>query len=150
MFLNNKPNLTAIIKGNENNKNINGKATFYEISNKVLVIIEISGINTSEDICANKFHACHIHDGSDCKYANDKYINVNTHYNSFNCSHGAHNGDLASIYSNKGYSFSVNLYDKFSINDIRGKLIIIHKGSDDFKTNPSGASLEMIACGLIL
>ncbi|MBR1884477.1 MAG: superoxide dismutase family protein, partial [Clostridia bacterium] len=42
------------------------------------------------------------------------------------------------------------LVDKFKINDIIGKTVIIHDGTDDFKTQPSGNAGSKIACGEIV
>ena len=41
------------------------------------------------------------------------------------------------------------LTDKFKIEDIIGKTVIIHDMPDDFKTQPSGNSGKKIACGII-
>lgn len=41
------------------------------------------------------------------------------------------------------------LIDKFNINDIIGKVVIIHDLPDDFTTGPSGNSGTKIACGKI-
>lgn len=41
------------------------------------------------------------------------------------------------------------LLDKIKINDIIGRVIIIHDMPDDFTTQPSGNSGAKIACGRI-
>ena len=41
------------------------------------------------------------------------------------------------------------LTDRFSINDVIGKTVIIHAKPDDFTTQPSGNSDGKIACGVI-
>ena len=41
------------------------------------------------------------------------------------------------------------LLNKFSINEIIGKTVIIHDMPDDFTTQPSGNSGTKIACGVI-
>lgn len=39
--------------------------------------------------------------------------------------------------------------DRFSVEEIVGKTIIIHSNVDDFTTQPGGNSGEKIACGVI-
>lgn len=39
--------------------------------------------------------------------------------------------------------------NKFNLNDIIGKVIIIHDMPDDFTSQPSGSSGAKIACGKI-
>jgi superoxide dismutase, Cu-Zn family len=39
--------------------------------------------------------------------------------------------------------------DRFLPRDIVGKTIAIHLGPDDYKTQPSGGSGTIIACGVI-
>lgn len=41
------------------------------------------------------------------------------------------------------------LLDKIKINDIIGRVVIIHDMPDDFTTQPSGNSGTKIACGRI-
>ncbi len=44
----------------------------------------------------------------------------------------------------------MSFYDKrFSIEDILDRSVVIHQNPDDFKTQPSGNSGAMIACGVI-
>ena len=42
------------------------------------------------------------------------------------------------------------LVNKFNIEDILGKVVIIHDMPDDFTTQPSGNSGTKIACGKIV
>lgn len=39
--------------------------------------------------------------------------------------------------------------DRFTVNEVIGKTVIIHLHPDDFATQPSGNSGEKIACGVI-
>lgn len=40
--------------------------------------------------------------------------------------------------------------NRFKINDIIGRALVIHEMSDDYKTDPSGNSGGKIACGKIV
>ncbi len=59
------------------------------------------------------------------------------------------NGDLPPLIENNGYAYMSVLLNKFSINEIIGKTVIIHDMPDDFTTQPSGNSGTKIACGVI-
>ena len=66
-----------------------------------------------------------------------------------NTMHPSHAGDLVPLLGNQGYAYLV-FYDKrFTIDDIIGRSVIIHRNPDDFATQPSGNSCEKIACGVI-
>lgn len=79
----------------------------------------------------------------------DEFANAKGHYNPENCPHPYHAGDLPPLIENDGYSYMSVLINKFKINDIIGKVIIIHDMPDDFTTQPSGNSGTKIACGKI-
>lgn len=53
------------------------------------------------------------------------------------------------LFGNDGKAFSAFLTDRFTVKEIVGKTVIIHSSTDDFTTQPSGNSGEMIACGEI-
>ena len=81
--------------------------------------------------------------------SNDEFANAKMHLNTTDCSHPFHIGDLPPLIENNGYSYMSVLINKFNINDIIGKVIIIHDMPDDFTTQPSGNSGTKIACGKI-
>ena len=72
-----------------------------------------------------------------------------SHYNPKNCAHPFHAGDLPPLLENNGYAYMSVLVNKFKINDIIGKVLIIHDMPDDFTSQPSGNSGSKIACGKI-
>lgn len=57
--------------------------------------------------------------------------------------------NLPPLIENNGYAYMSVLTNKFKIENIIGKVIIIHDPSDDFTTQPSGNSGTKIACGKI-
>ena len=67
-----------------------------------------------------------------------------------NKEHPYHKGDLPLIYSSNGEVHTDFLINKFNLDDIIGRSIIIHSQSDDFKSQPSGDSGDKIACGEII
>lgn len=48
-----------------------------------------------------------------------------------------------------GKAFSMFMTDRFTVNEVIGKTVIIHLHPDDFAAQPSGNSGDKIACGVI-
>ncbi len=81
--------------------------------------------------------------------SNDEFADAKMHYNLTNCPHPYHAGDLPPLIENNGYSYMRVFVNKFNLNDIIEKVIIIHDMPDDFTSQPSGNSGTKIACGKI-
>lgn len=96
------------------------------------------------------FLVCTYTNGTSCTgNLEDEFANAKTHYNPTNCPHPFHAGDLPPLIENNGYSYMSVLINKFKIQDIIGKVVIIHDMPDDFTSQPSGNSGKKIACGEI-
>lgn len=78
------------------------------------------------------------------------FANALTHFNPYDRPHPYHSGDLPPLFSSGGYAVSVFLTDRFSVNEVLGRAVIVHSSPDDFTTQPSGNSGEKIACGIII
>jgi len=59
-------------------------------------------------------------------------------------------GDLPPLFSANGYAFSAVLTNRFTIDEIIGRTIIIHSSVDDFITQPAGNAGTKNACGKII
>lgn len=141
----------AKIKGDNMYPNINGTVTFKRKDEGVLVTAEIWGLPYENTECNDKIFALHIHNGNSCTgNMSDNFANAGTHYNPNNCKHPAHAGDLPPLFGNNGYAYLSTYTNRFSIDEIIGKVIIIHDKPDDFTSQPSGNSGNKIACGKIL
>lgn len=81
--------------------------------------------------------------------SNDEFADAKMHYNTTNCPHPYHAGNLPPLIENNGYSYMRLFVNKFKLNVIIGKVIIIHDMPDDFTSQPSGNSGTTIACGKI-
>ena len=104
-----------------------------------------------EQNCSGGVFGFHIHEGNACTgNENDPFANAGGHYNPTNCPHPYHAGDLPPLFSNNGYAFMSVLINKFTVNEIIGRTVIIHSQPDDFTTQPSGNSGKKIACGEII
>lgn len=140
----------AHIKGGKDYPNINGFVYFKEVLGGVLLTAKINGLPQSTNSCKGRFFGFHIHEGTSCTgNINDEFSNAKSHLNPTNCPHPFHIGDLPPLIENNGYAYMSVLINKFKINDIVGKVIIIHDMPDDFNSQPSGNSGKKIACGKI-
>ena len=149
-ILNQPPKAAAYIKGSEKYPDIFGRAAFYSIGSSVLVRAEITGLPQSEDKCANPVFAFHIHSGGECSgNTEDPFKNSGMHYNPYGCEHPYHAGDMPPLFGVNGNALLIFMTDRFSIEEIIGKTVIIHRKPDDFAKQPSGNSGEKIACGVI-
>ena len=145
-----RPDAQAIVKGNAKYLGLSGVVRFYQTRRGVLVCVEISGLPEAVEPCGNRIFTFHIHSGSQCTGdSTDPFADALTHYNTGNCPHLAHAGDLVPLFSNHGYAFEVFLTDRFTVCEIVGRTVIVHSGPDDFTTQPSGDAWSKIACGQI-
>ena len=146
-----RPQAMARIKGNALYPNIFGIVRFYQHTHGILVVTEIEGLPNPKNVCSSAIFAFHIHQGSSCTGdETDSFANSGMHYNPQNCPHPYHAGDLPPLFGANGYAFSACLTDRFTLNEIIGRTIILHSSFDDFSTQPSGNSGEKIACGEIV
>lgn len=129
---------------------INGVVTFRQKKNGVLVTAIIYDLPTSSGICKKDVFAFHIHSGSHCTGTkDDPYADANGHFDKNNCPHPSHSGDMPPLFGNDGTAYLSFLTNRFTVDDIIGKTVIIHSSSDDFKSQPAGNPGRKIACGEI-
>ena len=139
----NKPQAIAIISGKNTTRAIKGTVKFYRQSSCVLVVADINGLPHTT---AN-FFGFHIHEGDSCD--GEDFSGSKGHFNPSATPHPKHAGALPPLMlcGNKAHlSF---LTDRFNIDEIIGRTVVIHDMPDDFTTQPSGNSGQKIACGII-
>lgn len=135
----------AEIRGSDDYKDISGLVKFYKTANGVVVYAVVTGLP-----CENSFNGFHIHEGSACSgTAEDPFADVKGHYNPKDTNHPNHAGDLPPLLNNDGNAIALFLTDRFTVEQIIGRTVIIHERFDDFTTQPSGNSGKKIACGEI-
>ena len=144
------PDAAAVIEGSESYPEINGTVRFYRASNGVLVWAEVLGLPYSPAPCEADVFGFHLHSGDSCTGNDtDPFADALTHYDPDSCPHPAHAGDMPPLFGNRGYAFSAFLTDRFTVNEIIGRTVIIHSGVDDFSSQPAGNAGKKIACGVI-
>ena len=145
------PDAHAAVKGSPNFPNINGMVFFYQLSDGVLLIAQVHGLPHGPEVCSADVFGFHIHEGSSCTgNTEDPFASAGKHYNPNNCPHPAHAGDLPPLFGNQGYAFMMFITDRFLVNEVIGRTVIVHLSPDDFTTQPSGNSGTKIACGQIV
>lgn len=149
--LQSRPQAVSEISGNESCPELHGTVRFYQTPAGTLVFAQISGLPHSSKPCQDRIFGFHIHKGESCSgNMNDPFADAMSHYDSDGCAHPYHRGDLPPLFGNDGFALSVFLTDRFCVNEVIGKTVIIHDRPDDFTSQPSGNSGSKIACGVIL
>lgn len=140
----------AYIRGSDSYCNLRGKVLFYQLYDCVMVQAEIEGLPISNEPCDEPVFGFHIHEGTECSgNRNDAFANAKAHYNPDNCLHPYHAGDMPPLFGVNGSAFLAFVTDRFCVDEIIGRTVIIHRMSDDFHTQPSGNAGEKIGCGII-
>ncbi|MBQ3552202.1 MAG: superoxide dismutase family protein [Clostridia bacterium] len=141
----------ARIRGSEQYPDILGLVRFYQTPYGVIVLAELKGLPNPSGDCESPIFGFHIHEGEHCTGdASDPFADVRTHYNPNDCPHPYHSGDLPPLFGANGYAFLSFLTDRFTVDEIIGRTIIVHASPDDFTTQPSGNAGIKMACGEIV
>ena len=144
------PDAAALVYGSRKYPTIRGRVYFYQLDNGVLIAADIEGLPVSEGNCACGIFGFHIHSGTSCSGDKaDPFSAVLGHYDSKNCPHPCHSGDLPPLLGSGSRAFSACVTNRFVISEVLGRAVIIHSSPDDMHTQPSGNSGEKIACGII-
>ncbi len=137
------------ITGNSSYPKLHGVVEFKQKCSGVLVTAEIFNLPHG-DLSAPDIFAFHIHEGKSCAGTDeDPFSCAKGHYNPQNVKHPFHAGDLPPLFGNCGYAYMSVFTNRFSVKEIIGRVVIIHRNFDDFTSQPSGNAGEKIACGKI-
>lgn len=137
------PKAIARICGGNDHSQLRGTVLFNQRSDGVVIEANICGLPKTE----SDFFAFHIHEGDSC--IGDSFPNTGGHFNPGKAEHPKHAGDLPPLLSSHGRAYMKVLTDRFCLEEVIGRTVIIHDGADDFRTQPSGNAGEKIACGVI-
>jgi Cu-Zn family superoxide dismutase len=139
----------AVLHATQGNA-VEGKVTFAKAEGGVKVNVHVTGLTPGK-------HGFHIHEFGDCSAADG--ASAGGHFNPSTESHGApgdaqrHTGDLGNIEAGANgvadleYTDSRASFD--GANSVLGRGVIVHAGTDDFKTQPTGNAGGRLACGVI-
>ena len=135
---------SAVIRGGQEALDLSGVARFFQRSDGILVTIQVTGLPAENP---GGFFGLHIHGGSGC--AGENFAGTGGHFNPAGTPHPAHAGDLPPLLSCGGRAYLAVLTDRFTVADIIDRTVVIHGGSDDFRSQPAGDAGTKIACGVI-
>ena len=138
------PDAVARIRGGTDAPRPTGEVQFYQECGNVLVVADISGMPQSG---GTGFFALHIHEGDSCD--GEGFAQTGGHYNPKGAAHPNHAGDLPPLLRYGDRAFLTVRTDRFCVQEVIGKTVVIHNGPDDFRSQPAGNSGMKIACGVI-
>ncbi len=154
---NNTRNQTAVayVLGGPLRPQISGVVFFRATLGGTLISVQISGLpdykpaTVAEDPVGP--HGFHIHVNGTCEAGdiNNPFQAAGGHWNPTNQPHGNHAGDLPVLFSNSGRAYMSFFTNKFRVNEVVGKAVIIHENPDDYRTQPAGDAGKRLACGVI-
>jgi len=139
-----RPNAVARLRGGEETPRIWGEVKFYQTRSGVLVIADVSGLPDGSE---SGFFALHIHEGDSC--GGEGFSDTGGHYNPSGVPHPHHAGDLPPLLSCGGRAYLAVRTNRFQVQEVIGRTVVIHGGTDDFHTQPAGNAGVKIACGVI-
>lgn len=132
------PGAVADIKGNDG---VYGVVEFYDFDEDTIVVAVIHNLPMTD----KGFYGFHIHEVGEC---NGDFSSAGGHYDGD--THPMHSGDMPVLLSSGGDAFMVFLTDRFTVDDVVGRSVIIHHNPDDYTSQPAGNSGVRIACGVIV
>ncbi len=135
----------------KSDSNVNGEVVFTQNDGEVIMRATFLGLDEGE-------HAIHLHEKADCSSPDGK--STGGHWNPTHEPHGKwgaedgyHKGDIGNFTANADGNATVEFStDEWCIGcgdekkDILGKAVIVHQGTDDYTSQPSGAAGARIAC----
>ena len=135
--------------------NATGSAVFKEEDGKVTMTAVFEGLKPGT-------HAIHIHENADCSA--DDGTSAGGHWNPTKEQHGKwgdaagyHKGDIGNFEADDNGNGTITMTtDEWCIGcddmnkNIIGKGLIVHEGTDDFTSQPSGDAGARVSCGGII
>ncbi len=139
----------------KSDSNVKGEVTFTQDDDEVEMVAMLSGLSEGE-------HAIHIHQTADCTAADGSSAGghwnpTNEPHGKWGASEGYHKGDIGNFTADAEGNATVEFEtDEWCIGcddenkNILGKGVIVHKGVDDYTSQPSGAAGARVSCAGII
>ncbi|WP_298551154.1 superoxide dismutase family protein [uncultured Algibacter sp.] len=149
------PKKVKISLSAKSDSNVSGNVVFKDVENGVSMTAIMSGLTPGQ-------HAIHIHASSDCSSPDGK--SAGGHWNPTAQPHGKwgaetgyHKGDIGNFTADENGHGTISFTtDEWCIGcgdetkDILGKGVIVHAGTDDLTSQPSGAAGARVSCAGII
>lgn len=131
-----------------------GSANLVQTPRGVLINLSVKGLPPGE-------HAFHVHAVGKCEAP---FTSAGGHFNPDNKKHGlmanegAHAGDMPNLHIPQSGDLTIEVLNAAvtldkgkpnSLFDNDGSALVIHAGTDDYKTDPTGDAGGRIACGVV-
>ncbi len=139
-----RPDAVARVHGGMEAPQLCGCVQFFQEKGCVLIVARIFGLPCESE---TGFFGFHIHQGESC--AGTEFSATGSHYNPSGQTHPKHNGDLPPLLQCGGNAYLALKTDRFCVNDVIGRTVVIHSEPDDFHSQPAGNAGKKIACGVI-
>lgn len=139
-----RPAAVAYLRGGVSVPRLHGEVRFYTAGDAVMVVAKVSNLPRGNSA---GFFGFHIHEGEDC--GGEGFENTGSHYTREPSPHPTHAGDLPPLLSVNGQAYLAVQTNRFTIDEIIGRTVVIHEGVDDFSSQPAGNAGRKIACGVI-
>ena len=138
------PDAVAQLRGGKEAPQLSGCVRFYQENGCVLIEARVFGLPRESE---TGFYGFHIHQGDSCSGID--FSGTGSHYDPTNQAHPKHSGDLPPLLACGGNAYLSVKTDRFSVDEIIGRTVVIHSDPDDFHSQPAGNARRKIACGVI-
>ena len=134
---------------------IRGWAYFRKVRGGTVVEVSVEGLPDYRPAVDGEDpigpHGFHIHEFGTCQVgdANDPFQGAGDHYAPDGEPHGNHAGDLPVLFSNNGRAWMKVFTNRFDVEDVIDRTVIIHEHPNDYRSQPAGAAGRRLACGVI-
>jgi Cu-Zn family superoxide dismutase len=126
-----------------------GEVRFYKADQGVRVVANLAGLTPGK-------HGFHVHETGDCSAPDAS--SAGGHFNPAGSPHGApdagaahrHAGDLGNIEADADGKAALDRVDPVLVfDDLEGHALLVHAGTDDLTSQPSGDAGPRVGCGVI-
>lgn len=133
----------ARIRGSSSAPGLDGWVRLRQHRDGVHIRVEVRGLPEN----SSGFFGLHIHEGTRCD--GEGFPSTGAHYDTMGSAHPKHAGDLPPLLSCNGIARMQVLTDRFRLQDVIGRTVVIHSDPDDFRSQPAGNAGKKIGCGVI-
>lgn len=147
--------LISVTLESKSNSDVTGTVIFTQEADNVTMVATISGLSEGT-------HAIHLHEKADC--SSDDGKSSGGHWNptaqphgKWGAAEGFHQGDIGNFKADTDGNGSITFTSEQwcigcgdDTKDILGKAVIVHEGTDDFTSQPSGAAGTRVSCGGVI